>query len=312
MRQRLNAPMLRLCHPAEWPQSWSGFLWFAAHSIPSDREPLSCHRQIEGDPKFQPGATLRSWVQISTMQTTSRLKQHQTVCKALHFLDRKRQQMWNVNHNLYIYPHISTIIHSPTILRPGKLLFGSYNFSAHATDPSANRAAKACPVDSICSTRPAAATLGPASPPNLGSPQQRAWPLLNLARHGTRTMKTGWKPHEMRENWRWNRWNQQNLATIVSHLARRRNLMAKAFRVAQIFGACTMAVKVSPSVSPVSRRVEQTSKICPWDDKSPGKRMEERQNMPCWCNMMQLWLWDLSDLRWHGAFKLNKPDIEFI
>ena len=21
MRQRLNAPMLRLCHPAEWPQS---------------------------------------------------------------------------------------------------------------------------------------------------------------------------------------------------------------------------------------------------------------------------------------------------
>ena len=250
MRQRLNAPMLRLCHPAEWPQSWSGFLWFAAHSIPSDREPLSCHRQIEGDPKFQPGVTLRSWVQISTMQTTSRLKQHQTVCKALHFLDRKRQQMWNVNHNLYIYPHISTIIHSPTILRPGKLLFGSYNFSAHATDPSANRAAKACPVDSICSTRPAAATLGPASPPNLGSPQQRAWPLLNLARHGTRTMKTGWKPHEMRENWRWNRWNQQNLATIVSHLARRRNHMAKAFRVAQIFGACTMAVKVSPSVSP--------------------------------------------------------------
>ena len=103
MRQRLNAPMLRLCHPAEWPQSWGGFLWFAAHLIPSDREHLSCHRQIEGDPKFQPGVTLRSWVQISTMQTTSRLKQHQTVCKALHFLDRKRQQMWNVNHNLYIY-----------------------------------------------------------------------------------------------------------------------------------------------------------------------------------------------------------------
>ena len=89
---------------------------------------------------------------------------------------------------IYIYIHHHPLSHhSP----PGKLLFGSYNFSAHATEPSANRAAKACPVDSICSTRRCAATLGPASPPNLGSPQQRAWPLLNLAMAQGPWKKTG-------------------------------------------------------------------------------------------------------------------------
>ena len=80
------------------------------------------------------------------------------------------------------------------------------------------------------------------------------------------------------------------------HLAkfRRRNHIAKAFRVAQILGGCTMAVSVSPSVSPASRRVEEKSKTRPGDDKSPGRSREEDQDMP---KMLMKQTGIFSDLR---------------
>ena len=69
----------------------------------------------------------------------------------------------------------------------------------HGTDPSAKSAANACAVDSICWTGrwQAASSLGFSRmpwmfPPNCGSPQQRAPPLLNLESKVT-TIKKGFR-----------------------------------------------------------------------------------------------------------------------